>query len=200
MFIFPVQLTTSRIGNLTRLIHTLLYVMTIHTYIHTYILPNVRRYKTSSPQGSSSNGCYLFRYQNGPSHQRIYFSAPARGELNRKQFFLFLFAPRKFGLVRQFRPSRPAPAHPSSKYRAEPGAYSWDFSCIPRRRPSIPSTAIGSVPSWSGHAITYRWRSLSTVRRHRASSPQDSSRGGCCLFRYHHGALFSFPTPTIGMY
>ena len=34
-FIFPVQLTTSRIGNLTRLIHTLLYVMTIHTYIHT---------------------------------------------------------------------------------------------------------------------------------------------------------------------
>ena len=32
--IFPVQLTTSRIGNLTRLIHTLLYVMTIHTYIH----------------------------------------------------------------------------------------------------------------------------------------------------------------------
>ena len=37
IFIFPVQLTTSRIGNLTRLIHTLLYVMTIHTYIHTYI-------------------------------------------------------------------------------------------------------------------------------------------------------------------
>ena len=34
--IFPVQLTTSRIGNLTRLIHTLLYVMTIHTYIRTY--------------------------------------------------------------------------------------------------------------------------------------------------------------------
>ena len=29
--IFPVQLTTGRIGNLTRLIHTLLYVMTIHT-------------------------------------------------------------------------------------------------------------------------------------------------------------------------
>ena len=29
IFIFPVQLTTSRIGNLTRLTHTLLYVMTI---------------------------------------------------------------------------------------------------------------------------------------------------------------------------
>ena len=37
IFIFSVQLTTSRIGALTRLIHTLLYVMTIHTYIHTYI-------------------------------------------------------------------------------------------------------------------------------------------------------------------
>ena len=36
IFIFPVQLTTSRTGNLTRLIHTLLCVMTIHTYIHTY--------------------------------------------------------------------------------------------------------------------------------------------------------------------
>ena len=33
IFIFPVQLTTSRIGNLTRLIHTLLYGMTIHTNI-----------------------------------------------------------------------------------------------------------------------------------------------------------------------
>ena len=28
--IFPVQLTTSRMGNLTRLIHTLLYVIAIH--------------------------------------------------------------------------------------------------------------------------------------------------------------------------
>ena len=33
IFIFFFQLTTSRIGNLTRLIHTLLHVMTIHTYI-----------------------------------------------------------------------------------------------------------------------------------------------------------------------
>ena len=37
-FIFSVQLTTSRIDNLTRLIHALLYVITIHTYIYTYIL------------------------------------------------------------------------------------------------------------------------------------------------------------------
>ena len=32
IFIFPVQLTTSRIGNLTRLIHTLLYIGDDHTY------------------------------------------------------------------------------------------------------------------------------------------------------------------------
>ena len=36
IFIYPVQLTTRRIGNLTRLIHTLLCVIIIHTYIHTY--------------------------------------------------------------------------------------------------------------------------------------------------------------------
>ena len=35
IYIFFVQLTTSGIGNLTRLIHTLLYMMTIHTYMHT---------------------------------------------------------------------------------------------------------------------------------------------------------------------
>ena len=31
IFIFPVQLTTSRINNLTRLIHTLAICVTIHT-------------------------------------------------------------------------------------------------------------------------------------------------------------------------
>ena len=34
IFIFSVQLTTSRISNLTRLIHTLAICVTIHTYIH----------------------------------------------------------------------------------------------------------------------------------------------------------------------
>ena len=38
-----------------------------------------------------------------------------------------------------------------------------------------PPYAIGSVPSLSGHAIAYRWRSLPRVRRHRASKPQGSS-------------------------
>ena len=34
--VFPVQLTTRRIGNHIRVIHTLLYVMTIHTYYYYY--------------------------------------------------------------------------------------------------------------------------------------------------------------------
>ena len=38
-----------------------------------------------------------------------------------------------------------------------------------------PPYAIGSVPSLSGHAIAYRWRSLPRVRGHRASKPQGSS-------------------------
>ena len=38
-----------------------------------------------------------------------------------------------------------------------------------------PPYAIGSVPSLSGHAIAYRWRSLPRVRRHRASKHQGSS-------------------------
>ena len=38
-----------------------------------------------------------------------------------------------------------------------------------------PPYAIGSVPSLSGHAVAYRWRSLPRVRRHRASTPQGSS-------------------------
>ena len=34
--VFPVQLTTNRVGNFTLLSHTLLYVMTIHTLEPTY--------------------------------------------------------------------------------------------------------------------------------------------------------------------
>ena len=48
--IFPVQLTTSRIGNLTRLIHTLLYVMTIHTYIHTYMRQTYTERRRLAPE------------------------------------------------------------------------------------------------------------------------------------------------------
>ena len=56
--IFPVQLTTSRIGNLTRLIRTLLYVMTIHTYIHAlshaarYLIPPIPNREGQHAQSS----------------------------------------------------------------------------------------------------------------------------------------------------
>ena len=47
--------------------------------------------------------------------------------------------------------------------RAESGAYSRDSCRFPRRRPYIPPTAIGSVPSLSSHAIACRWCSLPRV-------------------------------------
>ena len=76
--------------------------------------------------------------------------------------------------------SRPVPRQPAHLHtQAESGAYLRDSSRVPRRRPSIyikPPYAIGSVPSLSGHAITYRWRSLPRVRQHRASKPQGSSK------------------------
>ena len=63
--------------------------------------------------------------------------------------------------------------------QAKSGAYLRDSSRVPRRRPFIylkPPYAIRSVPSLSGLAIAYRWRSLAArVRRHRASKPQGSS-------------------------
>ena len=50
IFCFPVQLTTSRIGSLTRLIHTLLYVRTIHTYIHIYVVGFVSSLHSNSEE------------------------------------------------------------------------------------------------------------------------------------------------------
>ena len=52
MFIFTVQLTTSRIGNLTRLMYTLLYVMTIHTWTKILCL------SFSTPAIIISNTCH----------------------------------------------------------------------------------------------------------------------------------------------
>ena len=63
--------------------------------------------------------------------------------------------------------SHPVPRQPTHLHtQAESGAYLWDSSRVPRRRPFMkPPYAIGPVPSLSGHAITYRWRSLPGVRR-----------------------------------
>ena len=73
--------------------------------------------------------------------------------------------------------SRPVPRQPAHLHtQAESGAYLRDSSRVPRRRPFMkPPYAIGSVPSLSGHASAYRWRSLPRVCRHRASKPQGSS-------------------------
>ena len=101
---------------------------------------------------------------------------PARGQLNREnEYFLSPCVPEN--LVSRDGFSRPVPRQPAHLHtQAESGAYLRDSSRVPRRRPFMkPPYAIGSVPSLSGHAIAYRWRSLPRVRRHRASNPQGSS-------------------------
>ena len=72
--------------------------------------------------------------------------------------------------------SRPVPRQPAHlRTHAESGAYLRDSSRVPRRLLFMkPPYATGSVPSSSGHASAYRWRSLPRVRRHRASKPQGS--------------------------
>ena len=103
---------------------------------------------------------------------------PARGQLNRENdFFPVPVRASKFGFVRRVRQSRPASAC-SSPY---PGCI---WCLLTRFLPSSAAAsiflfkspyAIGSVPSSSGHAIAYRWRSLPRVRRLRASRRQGSS-------------------------
>ena len=90
---------------------------------------------------------------------------------------LSAFAPEN--LVSRDGLGSPVPRQPAHLHtQAKSGAYLRDSSRVPRRRPFIylkPPYAIGSVPSLSGHAISYRWHSLPRVRRHRASKPQGSS-------------------------
>ena len=73
--------------------------------------------------------------------------------------------------------SCPVPRQPAHLHtQAESGAYLRYSSRVPWRCPFMkPPYAIGSVPSLSGHAIAYRWRSLPRVRRHKASKPQGRS-------------------------
>ena len=103
---------------------------------------------------------------------------PARGQLNRENNIpLSPCVPEN--LVSRDGFSRPVPRQPAHPHtQAESGAYLLrDSSRVPRRRPFMkPPYAIGLVPSLSGHAIAYRWRSLPRVRRHSASKPQGSSK------------------------
>ena len=101
---------------------------------------------------------------------------PARGQLNRENNIpLSPCVPEN--LVSRDGFSRPVPRQPAHLLtQAESGASLRDSSRVPRRRPFMkPPYAVGSVPSLSGHAIAYRWRSLPRARRHRASKPQGSS-------------------------
>ena len=108
---------------------------------------------------------------------------PARGQLNRENNIrLSPCVPEN--LVSRDGFSSPVPRQPAHLHtQAESGAYLRDSSRVPRRRPFMkPPYAIGSVPSLSGHANAYRWRSL----------PESAGTGpvnlkvvpnGCCLGR-----------------
>ena len=89
--IFPVQLTTSRIGNLTRLIHTLLYVMTIHTYIHAYCCTGYILCCSASARSLRGERCSNLYFWTS-SHQycnvlqQVCVPAPARFERNERKY------------------------------------------------------------------------------------------------------------------
>ena len=70
-------------------------------------LPKVRWPKASSPQSSSTNGCCLFRYHNGPIHQGLSFPTPDHGQLNGD----FVFSPEN--VVSRDSLSRPIPRRPA---------------------------------------------------------------------------------------
>ena len=75
----------------------------------------------------------------------------------------------------------PVPRQPAHFHtQAESGAYLRDSGLPSCAAASIylfkPPYALGSVPSLSGHAIAYRWRSLPIVCRHRPSESQGSSK------------------------
>ena len=108
-----------------------------------------------------------------------------RGQLNRENEHLPVpFAPEN--LVSRDWFGRPVPRQPAhSPHQSSIINLVLTHGIPPDFRGGVhffkPSYAIWSVSSFSGHAIAYRWRSLSRVRRHRASSPQGSSSNGCCL-------------------
>ena len=106
-------------------------------------------------------------------------TSPTRGQLNRKMnISLCPFAPER--LVSRDGFGSPVPRqHVPLHTQAESGAYLRDSSRVPRRRLFIyfkPPYAIGSVPSVSGHATAYRWRSAGTGPGNLKVVPNE-----CCL-------------------
>ena len=90
---------------------------------------------------------------------------------------LSAFAPENLIRVRQ---SRPASACSSPYSRC---LFTGFLPSSAAASSYLSPYAIGSVPSLSGHANAYRWRSLPRVRRLRASKPQGSSKRVCRLGR-----------------
>ena len=130
--------------------------------------------------GSIGYGCQSFSWS--AEHGKIFFPCPR----SRLRFWYF----------------RSHISPPILHTQAESDAYSrapFLPLCFPRRRPSMSSTATGSVPCLSSHTFAFQWCSLPRVRRHRSSYPQVRSNLGCFLSRYDHGPIFarlSFSTPT----
>ena len=117
-------------------------------------------------------------------------TGPARGQLKREnECFSVPVCGLEFGVARKVRPSRPAPACSFCTRRLNllivlltgflpiSATASIYLFILYRQPPSGQSRVL------SGHATACRWRSLPRVRQHRASSPQGSSRNGCCLCR-----------------
>ena len=130
---------------------------------------------------------------------------PGRGQLNSgNDFFPVPVRAWEFGLARQVRPSPSRASLLILHAQTESGAYSRNFSRFPPRHLHVPPTAIGSVPSLSGYALTYRWRPLPRVHRQRPSSPQGSFPNECYLFRFNHGPFFFsgslFPHPLVSVW
>ena len=120
-------------------------------------------------------------------------ASPARGQLNRENDFFPCLRSRLIIWSRETGSTVPSRISLLILHtQAESGALLTGFLPISAAASiylSKPPYAIGSVPSLSGHAIAYRWRSLPRIRRHRASKPQGSSNNGCCHFAGHHGPI-----------
>ena len=108
---------------------------------------------------------------------------PVCGQLNREnEYFPVPVRAGEFDLVRRVLPSRTAPVCSFSTLRLN--------RVLTRRVPPdcrgsvhlfITPSAIGPVPSLSGHSNAYRWRSLPRVYHHKTSSSQGSSGTGAAF-------------------
>ena len=112
---------------------------------------------------------------------------PACGQLNRgNEYSPSVFAPENLVSRDEFGspvPRQPAHLHTQEEY----GAYLRDSSRVARRRPFVyfkPPYAIGPVPSFSGHAIAYRWCSLPRVPIPYQFGPVPSFSGHAIAYRW----------------